>query len=290
MLDQSWRPDGQRADAYVDHGRDPERWAWEFLRRNPEYQADYARWNALPDSEDGRLSMKFDHPSWGDFDSMKYFSPADGYPALEGETFGEYEQRTGQSPEPLERVLCRKWGLVALSLGDPSKDYRDLAGAQFVIHQRHYVYAPLHLDCKWAREIFSGWIEGVRWGTKKMISANVLYDLGDENSNIARDLDTNISGPNYAIFAFDLRLDPEEQTDIVLETLRTMREKQKKQDGGIRPAIMLRRLRVLDLAACGHKQSVIANILRITDAMVSKDLKCARELVAAGYKELARVV
>lgn len=46
---EGWRPDWRDPEQYPD----PEstsmlQWAWEFLRRNPEYQKDYERWAALP--------------------------------------------------------------------------------------------------------------------------------------------------------------------------------------------------------------------------------------------------
>lgn len=111
-----WLPNWRDESAYEDHGDDLEAWAWECLRRDPEYQADYARWAALPDTmicEDGQscLSPKFDL-AVGDWTPMK-FCHSDSAAITGDETAGQYETRTGIWPcETLYVYLSRKWGMV----------------------------------------------------------------------------------------------------------------------------------------------------------------------------------
>ncbi len=86
-----WRPDWQNESAYT-QTLEAREWAWEFLRRNPEYQRDYAHFAALPDSDPivGVKNGKWEGaPSLeGQLDNF-YCNP----PASAGETLHEYEQR-----------------------------------------------------------------------------------------------------------------------------------------------------------------------------------------------------
>ena len=58
----SWLPDWRDAEQYPGGGVSPKRWAWEFLRRDPEYQADFREFESnLPDGvtepNDRRLQL-----------------------------------------------------------------------------------------------------------------------------------------------------------------------------------------------------------------------------------------
>ena len=72
----AWLPDWRDKEAYPQPGEDMTgaRWAWEFLRRNPKYQADYERlkqerersatmWRTLPE-KDGRGIRKRRPETW----------------------------------------------------------------------------------------------------------------------------------------------------------------------------------------------------------------------------------
>lgn len=80
-----WLPNWRDAAAYPSEvGTTPERWAWEFLRRNSSYQRDFARVAKLPSAED------------------RYSRPAEesyilAQPALPGEMLGNWIQRCAQS-------------------------------------------------------------------------------------------------------------------------------------------------------------------------------------------------
>jgi len=114
----SWLPDWRDESAYEDHGDDLRSWAWEFLRRNSEYQADYANWSALPDTDTDEHgitgnSLKY-YRTYGDWESMIYFQTIDGIDHLDGETVAEYEARTKGTVEPLHSYLEKKWGISEL--------------------------------------------------------------------------------------------------------------------------------------------------------------------------------
>lgn len=133
----AWLPNWRDASAYVDHGEDWTAWAWEFLRRNPEYRADYRRWAELPDSEmndeSGRsgVTPKWKGGGW-EGDAMRYFHVAPEEPqALPGETLGAYRRRTGLYPLPLREHMEVHYGLMWLT--DPDQVMGDY-------------FAPLEID------------------------------------------------------------------------------------------------------------------------------------------------
>lgn len=86
-----WRPDWRNKSAYP-KDLQPQEWAWEFLRRNPDYQSDYDHFTTLPDSDQvvGVKNGKWKGtPSLdGQLDNF-YCNP----PENAGETLREYEQR-----------------------------------------------------------------------------------------------------------------------------------------------------------------------------------------------------
>ncbi len=111
-----WLPDWKKENAYTDHGDDLQAWAWECLRRNPEYQAVYARWAALPDTDgNGSWSPKYGLTT-GDWTPMR-FCYADAPALSDDEEAGDYTRRTGCPAELLHLHYFNKWGLEAL--GDP---------------------------------------------------------------------------------------------------------------------------------------------------------------------------
>ena len=80
-------------------------WAWQFLRRNPEYQGDYENWRALLDTLPADCTQL---PSTEEDMRFTFFDP----PAKAGETYKEYQKRVGgrwrQNMVPLE--LPKKYG------------------------------------------------------------------------------------------------------------------------------------------------------------------------------------
>lgn len=114
-LDQSWRPNWRdlNTGVYPDH-EDLRSWGWEFLRRNPEYQRDYAQWSALPDTENADDGVSVLSAKYRDAicmaDAMSFYPCSADSPSLEGESVEQYEKRTGHVVErTLRQSLENKW-------------------------------------------------------------------------------------------------------------------------------------------------------------------------------------
>lgn len=96
--------------------------AWEFLRRNPVYQSDWAEYLAIC----RRLVPSFDPHVGGDWDAE--FDEHDDYfrydpPRLEGENDSVWIARVGRGTRsPLHSWYARKWGLKH-NLPDPFHPY-----------------------------------------------------------------------------------------------------------------------------------------------------------------------
>lgn len=99
-----WLPDWQDEAQYEDHGDYLQDWAWEFLRRNPEYQKDYARWAELPDEDE---AGKNHSPKYAVSvcleDDMRYYHAVPA--ALPGETVAQFETRTSATAVLLQLHL-----------------------------------------------------------------------------------------------------------------------------------------------------------------------------------------
>jgi hypothetical protein len=91
------------------------RWAWEFLRRNPEYQMDYERW------------IRNAPQRWpGPEKDLKWYQCDP--PALPGETYAKYERRlerakiTERKFKPLNLVLREKYHIALNYIPAPEDD------------------------------------------------------------------------------------------------------------------------------------------------------------------------
>lgn len=284
-----WLPDWSDENAYIDHGDNWQAWAWEFLRRNPEYQVDYARWDALPwyYPDHGGHTPKEAYRTYGDDTEMIYFYCAPEQPAREGETVGEYEKRTSVVPKNLQLYLFEKWGID--ELGDPVG-----TTTSFIRPLDPLRRAPFELECYSAQEICSPTGGAfVSPGIGRDVEARVRLDLGLIGDPTTKAIDTCLDSENYLIFAFDMRDDPKRQAEEVLEILRQRRKdwQRKKKSGGGRARTTLRRLRVFDAVwTLGEgKQAHIGVTIHghNADSTVSSDLDEARKLVfEGGYRDL----
>jgi hypothetical protein len=83
-----WLPDWKDPKAYPKpNDRSLKQWAWQFLRRNPEYQADYKRWRELLDSLGERETL----PNIEE--DMRFFQLDP--PPKDGESYVDYCKRGG---------------------------------------------------------------------------------------------------------------------------------------------------------------------------------------------------
>lgn len=130
----NWRT----GDGYPEHGERTDLWAWEFLRRNPKYIADWRRFLAVADELRGSYAKPYDNlpDNWESDPARPYWiiskAAEDGDmrarvydpPAQDGETEGEYYARmraTGVSSfgsRPLAGAMGQRWGLDMIA--DPA--------------------------------------------------------------------------------------------------------------------------------------------------------------------------
>jgi hypothetical protein len=88
------------------------RWAWEFLRRNPDYQADYERW------------IRNAPQPWPGPDKDLTWYQCDP-PALPDETYAQYERRLERAErtfKPLYLVLRKKYHISGSYIPAPEDD------------------------------------------------------------------------------------------------------------------------------------------------------------------------
>lgn len=119
-------PDWRNASAYPLEAKDlsDSQWAWEFLRRNPDYQKDYEHFAGLPSYHaNGSKTCKWCNcqPNWWDDPELRYCK----HPILDDITVEEYVRRTGDDTPyhySLEDHLVEKWGFTSSMIYDPAYD------------------------------------------------------------------------------------------------------------------------------------------------------------------------
>lgn len=186
-----WLPDWRDETAYEDHGDDFRAWAWEFLRRNPEYQADYARWEALPDSvvaPDGTsgASPKYGHTIGLD-NSMIYCHAET--PALPGETVEEYESRTGGQARLFQSYLAEKWGVSFIE--SPANSIGVYGYDEVGAPPIKLDFAASYLDCGPRTKLFGQ--------AHEYIAGRLLYapwSVDDDGSMMTYGFDIRVSIPD----------------------------------------------------------------------------------------------
>lgn len=198
----AWLPCWSDPTKYTEHGDDLQSWAWEFLRRNPEYQSDYAHYMSLPWCyPEGGKTPKIAARSIGYDSEMIYLHGS--LPALPGETAGEYEQRTGEWPIPLEEYLLEKWQIMTLN--DPAGEARARYGPDDrAILPQPVSFADPYLDCGPRAKNFHGleWMEG------RLMAPDWPPELDDY----------------VRVFAFDLRRNIDDQVDEIRDWLQELRD------------------------------------------------------------------
>lgn len=117
-----WLPSWRDPTNYPDD-LGPLGFAWQFLRRNPDYIADYEAFAKVPGywPDGGGKTPKWSGRSFAPWAEMVFYH-ADP-PALPGETLEDYERRMGDSEyhiKNLETHLQEKWGVDCIN--DPAKD------------------------------------------------------------------------------------------------------------------------------------------------------------------------
>jgi hypothetical protein len=113
----------------------PERWAWEFLRRNPDYQADYRRL-----CDEGRF-----YAVPGEANDIPYSELGLRVPTNGAEAF---EALAIKKTSPLARKLEQKWGVKPIASPEAADAWKWLSMAPGVVqllgaHTDHLPHPPL---------------------------------------------------------------------------------------------------------------------------------------------------
>lgn len=251
----NWR----QSDEYPSSGEElsTEEWAWEFTRRNADYQKHWDIFKRLPDSSPG-IGIKngkwkgtpvFDHP----LDSYSgYVDPA----PVVGETLAEYEQRNSEAEyiiEPYQDYIARKFGVYPTN---PRLDGGGIAMSFRALSENHEDPLPL--------EIFLP-------TTSEPVNQRQFMDqIETVRSSIERPV----------VLVFDLQRALERQTDEALVLLRerldmakaldpSIKRKQNKQKPDLYPVY----LRVLDARAEGATFRTIAENLYPSESEAEDRLK-----------------
>jgi len=111
-----------------------EGWAWEFLRRNPDYQKDYQRLDSFPNIHEiyGNKNGKWKGTPW---EGMRFY--IDGFfytdpPATEGETLEDYFDRNPRAnpPMPYADYMCGRYHIEPRPF-DPGREYEEIEFLSF---------------------------------------------------------------------------------------------------------------------------------------------------------------
>lgn len=124
----AWVPDWKDESVYTDRIKSRGQIAWEFLRRNLDYQADFAHFQNVPEFwQGGGKTPKFTASTFDDDAPMLYYAATP--PGDPDETLVQYESRmkaegiVDYTVTNLEDGLCEKWGIESPgSLPDPADD------------------------------------------------------------------------------------------------------------------------------------------------------------------------
>lgn len=270
-------PDWQDDSAYPSNFEEwsVSQWAWEFLRRNKEYQADYAHYASIPAWLDGGTTGKLSGCPFASWESMefRYCDP----PSLPGETGAEYEARM-ESDEiayehmPLEEYLMEKWGLIHLI--DPFATVDDALDL-FQPYGEHFNLPP------WVVSIPSEY-------DRKLLGERCPYPQDDDVCQIT--------------LRFDLRYSIDQQIEETKQLLIAMKEEIQpeliRKSGPQKPKLPVF-LRTFDAITAGATHREIAEKLfphldnaltrdpGITRVVYAKE--AAEELITSkGYKDLLK--
>lgn len=297
-----WLPNWENKGEYIEHDS-PWIWAWEFLRRNTKYQVDYAHFDSVPWfwSEEGGHTPKGCGRGYNDESPMIYFHG--NPPALEGETLGEYNQRTDYEGEyvNLECHLIKKWGVDPICA--PADTGRYIHPGSDILDSPP-MSPPFELVCEHTQLVCSP--NPDRWAWQTGVGA-VITNLEAraamrwyEEDGVAPDLRAD----DYVIFAFDLRRDPKQQTEEVYQMLVDARKRRiedgvqaqaKKTKTGpqwSKKGYLINVLRAYDATLCGvtDKKEIAKTLFNGTDRTdvdrVNRNIAEAKKLIDGDYKKL----
>jgi Family of unknown function (DUF6499) len=286
MLGQFIAPDWRDAKQYPDPRQaSPSHWAWEFLRRNKEYQEDWARFAGnllemtreypetknyleryLAGTDEARIKLrakfttkreyeeycdrsekKLQEIEWDEVDGrLLSYNP----PRIEGETYADYAKRSpSHKNTPLAIVLGEKWGIHQIK--PPASIYLSIFGIDFTHKKGNGAFYP-NVDFRESLQ-------------REPASERPQYAL-----DLVNDLGERLGRSHLKTVTFNLALPLEPQMKNVLADLKVMREmaieggefKMKKGEKIQRGELYCTYLRSYDAHVSGVPANEIANALQ----------------------------
>lgn len=286
----AWIPDWKDPDAYAAFTTRDDL-AWQFLRRNPEYQSDWALYESVPTfwPDGGGKTPKLSGRSFADWAEMIYYYATP--PGRPGETLEEYKVRmagASYSVTNLEDGLCRKWGVMSLAppeqfsvfLNPYDNEYPVVGCDEDVFVMRHH-----HMPEPY-----------------KVVPDGYLFDKYSPPhraiaSVFSADPESIEAPPNVVPIWFSLDHNLKSQLDEALEILKEARRELDNKPGHRKPpsvATLVTALRVYDawLARTPHIE-IQAVLDRLgphntagTTRETARDLRTAQAMIKSGYRKL----
>lgn len=291
-----WLPDWKDPDAYA-HLTVRHQLAWEFLRRNPEYQADWLNYESVPYYwPEGGKTPKGSGRSFAPWAEMFYYY-ADP-PGLPNETLAQYERRlAGTDPKVtnLEAGLCEKWGILTLIAPEDADASRWLCPFEnkFPLSNRSIedVYVIHHHHMPDRYKIVPGGYLFDKYSPPQRMYVSIFP--GDQEKTFNAE-----DPPNVVPIWFSLNHSLKAQIDAALIELKELRdelESTRTNRSAPSVATLIRALRVHDARLCGATHDEIQRTLdplgnkNGTRPATDRDLKLANMMISAGYRKLIGV-
>lgn len=252
-------------------------WAWEFLRRNKQYQQDYARWSNATSNHSGAhpsspLLPYEEHLRREEDRSITWYDP----PRREDESLGDWEERCRKDRVVPQTFTPTEWMRHRWQLARPGNP--DLACNDDVIFFKPRFPAEV------TYKDFDGYFE-----ERKL---DIDDDMPDIDSYVARK-------DQYAVIAFDLNqpLAPQvHRAKKMLKEFATTQPKGKNIVTDERASELRNQLRVLDGLAAGATLREIAAFLFPEDLKMDNPIhgeqhvsdvkRSAEKMVEQGYTKL----
>lgn len=298
-----WLPDWRDPLQYPDPEKAPlTLFAWEFLRRNPEYQADYDRvWGSLSESERRGVLEEI-------------------FPALPGEKEEDYRQRWADSSVTAGAIYSKnhplgwlrgKWrfydGLPPWNLGDglaPAISRPEVAADTAIDEHVAREELGLSFELESSPAISPGGLNYVRLSEHRVVEV-LVTGLGRSLESVVTAANEKIDDNDYntkCSVEIDLLLPIHMQLDRLKKVLDDLQKKAKENGFTVKRPRTAKKLqiylRVLDAKLSGESNSRIAAVLypdklneydsglQASD-LVSKDLTAALTYRDHRYRELS---
>lgn len=290
----AWLPDWKDADAYSEFTTRADL-AWQFLRRNTEYQADWIMYESVPyywPDHGGKTPKGSGRSFQPSAEMIYYWADPPGHPY---ETLEEYERRmqdTDYEVTNLESGLCKRWGIMLLKPPEEpfgqlipyDEEFPVVGGNEDVLVIRHHNLPEPY------KIVPNGYLFGKYQPPIRAIAS--IYSADHKALD---------NPPNVVPIWFSLDHNLKAQIDDALAALKELRDDLDEKNTGYLTApsvdTLITAIRVHDARLSGAKHADIQAALdRLgplntagTTRDTSRDMKLAKEMIESGYRKLIRM-